>query len=290
MKIPVSISVASSRPVPQVDPGLDCGLVANGCFEPVLAAESVFGEAVLAGSFTNTHQVHTLTKESKMKKLLSCFAVVVLVLCFVAASSSVAVAQQRAAIGFQFASNLQVPTYGITAKTDVCVAVFLLDANGHVIYIRYGLIDDWASATVTTGKYVPVFAAYTPAAVAPYPIQRCVDLPTLGTLITDPAMEPKIWLSLAPSQKPGNINIDQANVGAIGSVTQLLSAFAAQSVSITQVNAANVTNTVGFGGVSEVTFESTANLSTLLARLSSCGTPYIVGYGYGATCDASLQP
>lgn len=225
-----------------------------------------------------------------MKKLLSCFAVVVLVLCFVAASSSVAQAQ-RAAIGFQFASNLQAPLYGATGKSDSCLAVFLLDQSGRIQYVRWGFVGTFTTVGISTGKYVPVFAAYTAAAPAQYPIQRCADLPTAATLITDPALEPKLWLSLAPRQNPGRIDIDQANVGAILGVAQILSAFAVQSVDLTQINVANVNTATGFGGVSEVTFENTPNITLLLSRLSSCSTPaYITGLGYGETCNPAQQP
>lgn len=226
-----------------------------------------------------------------MKKLSSCFAVVVLVLCFVAASSSVAQAQ-RAATGFQFATNVQSALYGATAKSDVCLAVFLLDATGRINYVRYGYLATLYTTTISTGKYVPVFVAYTPANIGPtdYLVTRCAAQPAAGTIITDPALEPKLWLSLAPNGPNTRVDVDQANVGAIGIMANVALLAGIQSNSFTQVNYSNVTTTTGFGGVSEVTFEPNPAVNTLLARLSSCGTPYMIGLGYGATCNPAAQP
>ena len=204
-----------------------------------------------------------------------------------AATSSVASAQ-RAAIGLQFASNLQPPLDGVTGKADVRLAVFLLDDSGRIQYVRHGFLGTSPTAGIVTGKYTPVFAAYTAGAPAQYPIQRCVNQPTAATLTSDQTRQPSCGRAWPQHKTP--LHIDQTNVGAIAGVSLIPAALAVQNVSITQVNVANVSSATGFGGVSQVFFESTPNLTLLLSRLSSCGTPYIVASGYGATCAPSQQP
>jgi hypothetical protein len=212
---------------------------------------------------------------------------------FLMATSTVAVGQQRAAVGFPFASDIQVPMYGATAASDICLAVFLLDSTGRIQYVRYALLPAWQTATVATGKYVPVFAVYMPAASASYPIQRCMTPPASGTMITDPQFEPRMWVSLAPSQTPKlRVDVDQANIGAIELNAGSVFGNILQAVELIQVNYAKVSPTlvVGFGGIAEVNFKAANQLPLLLNRLSSCGSQYFVGNGYGHTCDPAQQP
>src|SRR5581483_7716121 len=105
--------------------------------------------------------------------------------------------------------------YSITARgQDVCVATYLLDDQGYLFFLRYGLVKAFQTVGVVTGTFVPVFVTFQPAN-ASSPVQRCSAGPSVANLISDPTLLPQIYVVFAPTGSVANIDVHNQNFAAI---------------------------------------------------------------------------